>query len=194
MSKWTWNWRLWWVANTCYVTGGEDGIWLSRQPLRCLSEYCALHAIKHHSTMSRRLTLYDKGWEDFYPSCVCGGRYETWGTLTAGGWHRLYTAHYGRRFYASAKGLLRNYLPKVCTEITCQRSAQRLPAKGQHREPLPKPVDTRIQWHHSSWPHTMATPHPGIWQQPCCSTTPGGWLLPGLECPNPKPDQWKGVA
>ena len=85
-------------------------------------------------------------------------------------------------------------LPKVCSEITCQRSAQKLPAKGQHREPLPKPVDTRIQWHHSSWPHTMATPHPGIWQQPCCSTTPGGWLLPGLECPNPKPDQWKGVA
>jgi len=26
---------------------------------------------------SRRLTLYDKGWEDFYPSCVRGGRYET---------------------------------------------------------------------------------------------------------------------
>jgi len=24
------------------------------------------------------------------------------------------------------------FLPKVCSEITCQRSAQKLPAKGQH--------------------------------------------------------------
>lgn len=79
-------------ANTCYVTGGEDGVWLRRQPLQCLSEYCVLHAVKHHSTMSRRLTLYDKGWEDFYPPRVRGGRYETCGTLTAGGWHQLYAA------------------------------------------------------------------------------------------------------